>query len=64
MAVTPDGKLAISASTDHTLKVWELTSGRETLRGMGQVREVKEATAGCRATRWLATDPAKNEEKE
>lgn len=27
--VTPDGKLAISASLDHTVKVWELMSGRE-----------------------------------
>ena len=29
VAVTPDGKLAISASIDSTLKVWELSSGRE-----------------------------------
>ena len=29
VAVTPDGKLAISAADDHTLKVWELASGRE-----------------------------------
>jgi WD40 repeat protein len=27
VAVTPDGKLAVSASTDRTLKVWELDSG-------------------------------------
>jgi hypothetical protein len=27
VAVTPDGKLAISASDDHTLKVWDLESG-------------------------------------
>jgi WD40 repeat protein len=35
LAVTPDGKQVISASMDHTLKVWELDSGRElrTLRG-------------------------------
>lgn len=29
MAVTPDGKRAISASGDHTLKVWDLERGRE-----------------------------------
>ena len=29
VAVTPDGKLAVSASQHGTLKVWELESGRE-----------------------------------
>src|SRR5271166_3023998 len=29
VAVTPDGKLAVSASWDQTLKVWKLGSGRE-----------------------------------
>ena len=29
MAVTPDGKQAVSASDDQTLKVWDLASGRE-----------------------------------
>ncbi len=28
MAVTPDGRYAISASWDRTLKVWELESGQ------------------------------------
>src|SRR4051794_17938340 len=28
MAVTPDGKQAISTSSDNTLKVWDLESGR------------------------------------
>jgi WD40 repeat protein len=29
VAVTPDGKRAVSASGDHTLKVWELETGRD-----------------------------------
>ena len=35
MAVTPDGRRAVSASGDGTLKVWDLDSGRElrTLEG-------------------------------
>jgi WD40 repeat protein len=28
VAVTADGKRAVSASRDHTLKVWDLDSGR------------------------------------
>ncbi len=31
LAVTADGRYAISASNDHALKVWDLASGRETL---------------------------------
>ena len=35
VTVTPDGRRAVSASADGTLKVWELESGRElqTLQG-------------------------------
>ena len=35
VAVTPDGRRAVSASNDKTLKVWDLESGRElcTLKG-------------------------------
>jgi WD40 repeat protein len=29
VAVTPDGRYAISASDDRTLKVWDLETGRE-----------------------------------
>jgi WD40 repeat protein len=29
VAVSPDGRHAVSASEDHTLKVWDLETGRE-----------------------------------
>ncbi|HEY9891019.1 MAG TPA: hypothetical protein V6D37_04290 [Candidatus Sericytochromatia bacterium] len=29
VAITPDGKRAVSASRDHTLKVWDLKSGKQ-----------------------------------
>ena len=35
MAVTPDGERVISGSTDKTLKVWHLDSGRELLTLQG-----------------------------
>ena len=37
VAVTPDGRHAVSASEDQTLKVWDLASGAElrTLAGHG-----------------------------
>jgi WD40 repeat protein len=35
VTVTPDGQRAVSASRDHTLRIWDLASGSElrTLRG-------------------------------
>jgi WD40 repeat protein len=32
VAVTPDGKRAISASSDNTLRLWDLESGKNLLR--------------------------------
>jgi WD40 repeat protein len=29
VAVTPDGRCAVSASDDHTLRLWDLKSGKE-----------------------------------
>ena len=39
MAVSGDGRLAVSASGDKTLKVWEVESGRElrTLQGHSEL---------------------------
>ena len=52
MAVTPDGQRAVSASADSTLKVWDLSSGRElrTLHGhAGYVNAVAVTPDGQRA---------------
>ena len=52
MAVTPDGRRAVSASDDRTLKVWELESGRElqTLSGhAGWVHAATVTSGGQRA---------------
>jgi WD40 repeat protein len=38
--VTPDGKQAVSASWDQTLKVWDLDSGRELRTLVGHSRSV------------------------
>ncbi len=40
VAVTPDGQRAVSASEDHTLKVWDLESGLELRTLTGHSREV------------------------
>ncbi len=39
VAITPDGRYAVSGSIDHTLRIWELASGRE-------VRKLKGHTVG------------------
>ena len=52
MALTADGKRAVSASYDRTLKVWDLESGRElhTLKGhTDQVTSVAVTADGKRA---------------
>ena len=52
VAVTPDGKRAVSASRDKTLKVWDLDTGRALLRlegHSGSVRGVAVTLSGKRA---------------
>ena len=52
MAVTPDGGQAVSGSSDGTLKVWDLPSGRpvRSLKGhMGWVRAVAVTPDGGQA---------------
>jgi WD40 repeat protein len=52
VAVSPDGQRAVSASWDQTLKVWDLSSGRElrTLSGhSGEVTAVAVSPDGQRA---------------
>ena len=36
MAVTPDGRRAVSASDDNTLKVWDLESGKCMITFIGE----------------------------
>ncbi|NEP55127.1 MAG: WD40 repeat domain-containing protein, partial [Moorea sp. SIO3C2] len=40
VAITPDEKLVISASNDHTLKVWDLDSGTELFTLIGHTNRV------------------------
>jgi WD40 repeat protein len=40
VAVSPDGRRAVTASNEGTLKVWELESGRELLALSGHARGV------------------------
>jgi WD40 repeat protein len=52
LALTPDGKRAVSASADHTLKVWDLATGRllRTMEGHSDtVRSVAVTLDGNRA---------------
>jgi WD40 repeat protein len=43
VALIPDGRRAVSASADQTLKVWELESGRELRTLEGHTAMVKAA---------------------
>jgi WD40 repeat protein len=40
VAVTPDGRFVVSASDDHTLKVWDLQSGKEKISLTGHTNIV------------------------
>lgn len=53
--VTPDGKRAVSASSDWTLKVWDLEAGREIFTLTGHsfiVSEVVITSDGKRAVSY------------
>ena len=38
VAITADGKSCVSISDDDTLKVWDLTTGKERFKGTDQIR--------------------------
>ena len=44
VAITPDGRRAVSASSDRTLRLWDLESG-QTLRTLGGHTELVSAVA-------------------
>ena len=54
VAVSADGRLALSGSYDGTVKVWDLTSGQElrTLKGHARV-VVGDATGGVTCLRLV-----------
>ena len=57
MALSADGRRAVSASWDKTLKVWDVETGRElrTLEGphwLGQWRGVERGRAARRFRLW------------
>jgi len=67
VAVTPDAKLAVSGSKDASLRVWDLSSGRERRRlaapDLGPVLSVAVSADGKRAAS-VSLDPAYVEAKQ
>jgi WD40 repeat protein len=56
VAVTPDGSQAVSASNDHTLKIWDLLHGREIQTLSGHTSGVKAAALSPSASNMASVD--------
>ncbi|NEN95538.1 MAG: WD40 repeat domain-containing protein [Moorea sp. SIO3I7] len=54
VAVTPDGTMVISASSDHTVKVWDLNTGAEVLTLTGHTSPVNAVAVTPDGTRVIS----------
>jgi WD40 repeat protein len=59
VAVSADGRRAVSASQDHTLKVWDVESGRELRTLQGHSREVNDVAVSADGRRAVSASDDK-----
>ena len=57
VAYSPDGRLIVSASEDGTIKIWDVSTGRETLTLRGHSSHVVNATFSPDGSRILSGGP-------
>ena len=54
VAITPDGKTALSGGDDNTLRLWDLATGRVIRRFTGHSRGILPSVAMALSRSWLA----------
>ena len=54
-AITPDGQHVLSASEDHTLRVWDLVSGAQSFLLQGHTRQITSIALTSDGQRALST---------